>query len=155
MATGRWTQTDAERFWDKVEVNGTDCWPWLASLKDTGYGQFRYNGRVRPAHRFAYELIIGPIPAGLVIDHLCRNRTCVNPLHLEPVTNEENIRRGLFRVNRPKPKTHCPSGHPYDEQNTVIRTSNGYGYRVCRTCERRHSLAGYYRRKGDTNGSHP
>ena len=141
---GRWPQTDEQRFWDKVEVRGEECWPWRASIKDTGYGQFRYNGRARPAHRYSYELLIGPIPPGLVIDHLCRNRACVNPLHMEPVTNEENIRRGLFGVARPTPKTHCPSGHPYDENNTRM---DPQGYRRCRTCERTQSLAAYYRRR--------
>jgi HNH endonuclease len=79
-----------ERFWEKVE-QGEGCWLWTGAI-DRGYGQFVWNGRKR-AHRVAYELIIGPIPEGLELDHLCRNKSCVRPEHLEPVTKAENIRR--------------------------------------------------------------
>ena len=86
----------AERFWAKVDRRGDDeCWPWTASRTYQGYGQFFPAKRtfVR-AHRFAYEAAIGPIPAGLTIDHLCRNKACVNPAHMEPVTAIENGLRG-------------------------------------------------------------
>jgi hypothetical protein len=87
------------------------------------------------AHRFAYELLVGPIPEGLELDHLCRNHACVNPAHLEPVIHVENIRRGdtdaQGRCNRDK--THCPAGHPLDEANTY---HNPHGWRACRTCNR-------------------
>lgn len=79
------------------------------------------------AHRVAYETWVGPIPDGLTIDHLCRNRLCIEPTHLEPVTNRENIQRGGNSL-----KTHCPQGHPYDEVNTASRNNRRY----CRTCER-------------------
>jgi hypothetical protein len=72
----------------------TGCWEWLGFRKNTGYGQFRHKGRTQPAHRFFYRLYVGEIPDGLHLDHLCRNRLCVNPEHLEPVTREENVRRG-------------------------------------------------------------
>jgi hypothetical protein len=86
------------------------------------------------AHRVAYEALIGPIPDGLQLDHLCRNRACVNPLHTEPVTQIENIRRGEAGVpsgSQQRAKTHCPQGHPYSQGNTYIRKN---GHRMCRTC---------------------
>lgn len=77
-------------------VDVGDCWQWTGSCDKDGYGKFRFNNRHFRAHRFVWELLVGPIPDGLVIDHLCRNTGCVNPDHLEPVTNEENLRRGLL-----------------------------------------------------------
>lgn len=119
--------TAMTRFTSKVTVEPNGCWRWTASTKGpTGYGQFSLNGRPRLAHRVAYEMFIGPIPDGLQIDHLCRNRWCVNPAHLEPVTNQENGRRG--RAVR----THCPHGHPYDAINTAVYR----GWRTCRECNR-------------------
>lgn len=85
----------AERFWSKVDRDGGPdcCWPWLAA-RANGYGKFYVDGRMVRAHRFAYELLVGPIPEGLVLDHLCAVTFCVNPAHLEPVTQRENARRG-------------------------------------------------------------
>ncbi|KZA06714.1 HNH endonuclease signature motif containing protein [Acinetobacter baumannii] len=134
----------SDRFWPKVGGDTPiECWPWLASLNDGGYGQINFKGRPHRAHRIAYEFLVGPIPEGLVLDHLCRNRRCVNPWHLEPVTDEENIRRGR-RDSPPRPPgPKCKNGHKYTAENTRIDSE---GYRRCRTCERRDSLAGYYRR---------
>lgn len=125
------------RFWTKV-VKGPglfDCWLWVASLSHHGYGRFWDGNRMVKAHRFAYKLLVGPIPDGLELDHVlawgCTNRHCVNPSHLESVTGTENIRRGdctRFQSG----KTHCPAGHPYDEANTYRRC----GSRYCRTCRR-------------------
>lgn len=89
--------TPSERFWAKVEkADGDGCWLWLASLDFDGYGQFRFGGRMVKAYAFAYVEAKGPIPAGLELDHLCRNRACVRPHHLEPVTHAENVRRGAM-----------------------------------------------------------
>lgn len=113
----------AERFWEKVDKNGPipdyaphlgPCWLWLASRDVNGYGQFMAKTRHVPAkaYRWAYEATVGPVPAGLQLDHLCRVRLCVNPSHLEPVTGEENMRRQFAAV------THCPQGHAYTPENT-------------------------------------
>lgn len=130
-----------DRFWSKVDKAGPvplyrgapgNCWVWLASTAK-GYGNIRTEAGNRYAHRLAYELLLAPIPEGLHIDHRCRRPRCVNPAHLEPVTNAENARRanaGLMQAR----KTHCKQGHPYDEENTVIR-ADGTG-RACRECHR-------------------
>ncbi len=85
-------------------------------------------------HRVTYETFVGPIPEGLEIDHLCRNRLCCNPVHLEAVTRKENVRRGLACALKPK-KTHCSRGHVLNEKNLVIRAYRGRSYRECRICE--------------------
>lgn len=129
----------AERFWPKVARGAHDeCWEWTGGKTGLGYGIFWISpdeGRVM-AHRYAYELLRSTIPEGLVLDHLCRNPSCVNPWHLEPVTVAENTRRGLG-PNRGsewnRRKTHCPQGHPYEGSNLHI---NKRGGRVCRTCGR-------------------
>ena len=121
-----------ERFWSKVEKSD-GCWLWTAATDTKGYGNFSVCGHATKAHRVAYELVVGPIPTGLCIDHLCRTPTCVNPAHLEPVTNEENIMRGVGFSARNKVKTHCPSGHPYSGDNLLNRGSR----RGCAACRRR------------------
>lgn len=128
--------TPAQRFWAKVDPTGP-CWLWTAGVDGTGYGQLKVGKRTLKAHRFAYELLVGPVPDGLELDHLCRVRHCVNPGHLEPVTHAENCRRGLVGQNMAV-KTHCPQGHAYDEQNTYVAAS---GSRQCRACARKRSLA--------------
>ena len=125
-----------ERFWEKVDKSliHNGCWIWTAHLVRNGYGHFRIGSRTDGSHtmvyshRFSYEERRGPVPDGLQLDHLCRNRACVNPDHLEAVTAAENVRRGI----RPE-KTHCPSGHSYDATNTGV---NRKGVKVCRMCRR-------------------
>lgn len=126
------------RFWSKVDKGGPfGCWVWTASLNSTGYGQFIVmrgkRGYPRPAHRVAWELIRGPVAVGHVLDHLCRNRACVRPDHLEPVTNEENIQRGVWQPVINARKTHCHRGHEFNEENTYRPAR---GVRQCRECAR-------------------
>ena len=126
--------TVAERFWSKVDLfTPSGCWLWTAATGRDGYGRFRALGRNVLAHRFAYESLVGPIPDGLQIDHLCRVRACANPSHLEPVTQRENLLRGAGGTNHYADKTECPQGHPYDEANTYNTPS---GKRACRSCTR-------------------
>jgi len=120
------------RFWEKVEKT-TTCWNWIAFKDKDGYGKFKptITECVR-AHRFSYELIKGEIPEGLQLDHICKNKACVNPAHLEIVTCDENIKRAdnqLTTIN--SKKTHCPLGHPLSDHNLYI---NCRGRRECRTC---------------------
>jgi HNH endonuclease len=125
-----------ERLASKVRIDESDCWTWTASRIRGGYGNVGWEGQVRVAHRVIYKLLVGPIPEGLEIDHLCRNRACCNPAHLEPVTHQENVRRGdrWAMGNHERSKTHCPQGHPYDEVNTGHSKKNGS--RWCRACAR-------------------
>jgi HNH endonuclease len=111
----------------------TGCWVWKRSVTPSGYGHLRDSGRMQYAHRVYYERSRGVIPAGLQLDHLCRNRRCVNPEHLEPVTGHENTLRGDTIAARRKAQTHCIRGHPFDEANTIRRGR----MRACRECQRR------------------
>ena len=104
---------------------------WRHKGRSDGYGSIYIEGSVLLAHRVAYELFVEPIPQGMVIDHLCRNRECVNPSHLEPVLPEENTRRGW-----PATKSHCVNGHEFTPENTYRRVTGGEGSRDCRTCVR-------------------
>lgn len=124
--------TPTMRFWSSV-VQLDECWDWAGTKLKSGYGAF-YNGeRTVTAHRWAYEYIRAEIPEGLHLDHLCRNRACVNPWHLDPVPPVVNVRRGRAgEVQRQK--THCPQGHEYTESNTY----RSGGRRFCKTCRAAH-----------------
>ncbi len=125
-----------ERFWAKVSKTRT-CWVWTATTLPTGYGRFRYQGRLQLAHRVAYMLEVGPIPDGYTIDHLCRNRACVRPSHLDAVPWLENIRRMPKESHNNARKTHCNQGHEFTTENTRITSE---GRRICRTCHREYML---------------
>lgn len=128
-------QTEAERFWAKVDRRGPDdCWLWTGAVQSRGYGQLGVDGKLVYAHRWAYEHEVGPIPDGLTIDHLCRTRLCVNARHLEPVTNKVNIQRGESPWATNARKTHCVNGHEFTLENTFARP----GGRGCRMCKRAH-----------------
>lgn len=132
--------SEMERFWKKID-RSRECWIWTGAKDPTGYGRFhvrvgdRYVDAL--AHRFAYERLIGPVPDGLTIDHLCRNRSCVNPKHMKLVSVQTNILRGDAPTAHNARKTHCVHGHSFDEANTY--RPPGSKRRQCRTCKaRRH-----------------
>lgn len=130
MRAQRIVGTLEERFWPKVDTSaGPDgCWPWLAHRNRLGYGVMTDGYRNVMAHRVSWELAHGmPVPHGLVLDHLCRMPCCVNPAHLDAVTQRENLCRSPLTNAG---KTHCPKGHPYTPENTYTYR----GRRLCRTC---------------------
>lgn len=133
------------RFWSKVSENG-DCWEWTGagtSSGASGHGQFIVKAGTKTkkrvlvgSHVYAYKTLIGNYACNLEIDHLCRNPKCVNPFHLEPVTHRENLLRGNGVSGINARKTHCPHGHPYDQQNTRYAVRATYTQRYCRECNR-------------------
>lgn len=131
----------AERFFAKVARPANDdrtaCWEWTAFVMKNGYGKFGMDAGQSPvlAHRWSYEYFRGPIPDLLVIDHLCRNRKCVNPDHLEAVTQQVNLLRGTGVAAIHAAKTHCKNGHEFTPENTTHRADHP-GARRCRTCAR-------------------
>lgn len=131
-----------ERFIDKIAITD-NCWIYRGHITSQGYGRIHIGKTSYLVHRLMFIEKYGEIPRGLVLDHLCRNRACINPDHLEMVTNLENIKRGIDgEWNRIK--THCPQGHEYNKKNThyKIRTNRRGFNRVCRLCSRN-----YMRRK--------
>lgn len=137
-----WTSDEVMK---RVSVSDDGCWLWLLSVSRTGYGRITHRSKVHDAYRFIYELLVGPVPDGLHLDHTCHNRDplcpgkeckhrlCVNPDHLEPVTQSENVRRAAFS------RATCPNGHPYTPENTRIDRKTGG--RRCRTCHNRKARA--------------
>lgn len=120
----------------RVVVDEQGCWRWQGVIAPNGYGAFRIridSRRVyKRAHRVAYETFVGPIPAGLVLDHLCRVLDCVNPEHLEPVTVGENTRRGVGFAAVNARKRSCVAGHAFDAANTYLDPGGGRHCRICR-----------------------
>jgi len=123
-----------ERLENKIipEPN-SGCWIWIPEGHPKGYGFAKYKAMGHRAHRLVYSLLVGKIPNGLVIDHKCRVRCCVNPEHLEPVTNLENIKRGITGQFNAR-KTQCSEGHPFDTENTGFSTHGKYTRRYCKKC---------------------
>ena len=135
-----------ERFHKRVIIPDDDgCWGWDGSRNGNGYPQFAVNKRLQLVHRWSYEHFIGPIPEGAVIDHMCHgpectlgtqcpHRACVNPWHLRPTTNGENVLRGAGPAARAARATHCPHGHPLSAENLYVKPATGA--RMCRECNR-------------------
>ena len=122
------------RFWAKVDKT-EDCWNWTASTHRDGYGRLAkpgHNAGMVFTHRYAYELLVGPIPEGLELDHLCRNRACVNPDHMEPVTHAVNVLRGISPQAENARKTACHQGHPFSGTNLYVYPGGGRHCRACR-----------------------
>jgi hypothetical protein len=117
-------------FWTHV-LKTEKCWLWIGCRLPSGYGKLRRKGKDWLAHRFIYTNLVGPIPEGLTIDHLCRVRNCVNPEHMELVTQGENTLRGESVSGLAARKTHCPQGHEYSGDNLILQKN---GHRKCRFC---------------------
>lgn len=164
-------RTPEDRFWSRVDKNGPvpeglpemgPCWLWTGALRE-GYANFNLNNKSVDAHRIAYLWLVGAIPEGKQLDHLCHtvsidtckggetchHRRCVNPAHLDPVTGVTNAMRGLSPHALNARKTHCPKGHPYDEENTYI---NSEGQRICRICQARRMREWYQRKRAAEAG---
>jgi hypothetical protein len=132
------TQNHEDLIVANTELTKGGCWEWTGRITPQGYGTISLAGKSHRAHRLSYEALVGPIPDGLGLDHLCRNRPCVNPDHLEPVTQSVNTKRGFGIGTKHSMVTHCPKGHEYDEFNTYERPDGGRGCHKCR--------ADYFRR---------
>lgn len=125
-------QSTSEDFWKHV-IKSDGCWRWNRSHFRSGYARVKFKGRDTVAHVISWELTNGPVQNGLELDHLCRNRGCVNPSHLEPVTHRENMIRGNTAIRTNALKINCREGHPLAGDNLFVRKD---GRRRCRACER-------------------
>lgn len=131
----------AQKLWQRFERMPSGCWQWTGYVTHHGYGQMRIDGRYIAAHRVSYELLVGPISDGLVIDHLCRNTRCVNPAHLEPVTQAVNVARSMNPRAVAHRENRCLRGHPFTPENTKWQQ----GRRCCRICLMQWRRANEYR----------
>lgn len=125
-----------KRFWKKIKVVDSGCWEWQGADNGYGYGVFHDGPSMVYSHRFSFMTLNNTsIPEGLQIDHLCRNRKCANPDHLEVVTRMVNYQRGISGILKVS-ITHCPKGHPYNEENTyhILKTKTSHGGRSCKIC---------------------
>lgn len=142
-----------DRMMEKIRTDADGCWVWVGARcggKHSRYGMIKNNGKPLMAHRASYEAHVGPIANGLVIDHLCRNTFCINPAHLEAVTQQENVLRGAGAM-----KPHCPHGHDMSGDNLRIQKTKSSSRRICATCHVEQNRAWRARRdhaKGCPNG---
>lgn len=137
-----------ERILKRIKKTKT-CWLWTGEVSSGGYGRLIVNGKRTPAHRYVYEFMIGKISEGLHLDHLCRIRNCVNPMHLEPVTPDINILRGISPPAKNARKTHCKHGHEFTGDNLYMqwnKKTQKY-WRKCRACDLNRWREIYYRDK--------
>lgn len=145
--------TLTQRFARKYKVIPNGCWLWTAYCDSLGYGRI-VGGEGQPrsayAHRVSYELFIGKIPDDMEIDHLCRNRSCVNPVHLEAVPHHTNVLRGKAPTAANAQKTHCKRGHSFTPENTGVVHNRRY----CKTCNREHAIELYRLKREDQNKSY-
>lgn len=132
------------RIWNKVKKTPT-CWEWTGAGANSvrGYGLFWYGGKLQQAHRVVYTLLVGEIPEGLQLDHLCRNKSCVNPNHLEPVTARVNTLRSDGITAKLALRTHCKNGHEFNSENTSFLPNR----RRCKICNRSIAKKYYYKQK--------
>ncbi len=135
-----------QRFWDKVTFSPGDCWEWTGSLRD-GYGRFKINGVYYQAHRVMYKDTYGPIPKGLQLDHLCRTRNCVHPLHLEIVAQQTNILQGISPIANQARQTHCLNGHELKGDNLYYSPKRPT-IRQCKPCTIARSAEQRRRKRG-------
>lgn len=140
--------TPENRWWSFVQKTET-CWLWTGYTANSGYGHISVNSLFVKAHRFGYELLVGSIPSGYDIDHLCRNKACVNPEHLEAVPHRVNVLRGEGLAAREARQTHCKRGHLLGGEN-VSPSTKKRGLRICRECNRIRSRERYLARKAAT-----
>lgn len=133
-----------KRLQEKITITDNGCWQWTGSIGLKGYGLTSYKDISYSAHKFIYQLLKGEVPAGLVLDHLCRNRSCVNPKHLEIVTQQVNLLRGKTKAAENAAKRECIKGHKYTDENTYVKPN---GARNCKICQRIRVM-NYQRKRG-------
>lgn len=154
-------ETDSERYREAAisrfhaswtEAPDSDCWLWTRTLNHHGYGKINFLGMTVSAHRAAYYLLVGEVPAGMELDHLCRVRHCVNPAHLEPVTRRVNLLRGRTPAAANAAKSHCSRGHELTPDN-LLTNELKRGARSCRQCHNARNLAAWRRRAAGDVGA--